>query len=345
MAVAFGELIREVERLAPPHYAQSWDNTGLQVGSPEADVRTVLVAMDATRQVVEEGARKNAEALVVHHPLLFGTVSSMRSDRWPGCVVTALIAAGCGLYVAHTNLDAAPRTNSSAALARALGLREVRPLASEMPDDLAAISVRLEGPADEAVVAELTQMGSEVRHGSRAGGSGTPGGSMLEVVCPRARLAANLDVLGQWQTGETRVLDVRPVLGRPPFPNLGVVGKCEPKTLEGLAGTARSGLGLAAVGASAAGDGEITEVAAVAGSAKGAFGRVVRSGAQAMVAGEIGHHLAVEAAENGIAAIEVGHFASERPAMAHLAELLREVLGDRLAVVLSTEEAAPFSYQ
>ncbi len=343
MAITLRDLMCRIEQLAPPRYAEPWDNVGLQAGSPSAEIETVLLAVDATRQVVDECARKNAGALVVHHPLLFGEVRSARSDRWPGCLLTALIEARCGLYVAHTNLDSAPQTNTSAALARSLGLGDLRTLTTRAPDDLAAVLVRVEAGSGERWLSEASQAGAEIRCVSGADGDRAACDRTIELVVPRARLADILNLTAEGTAGRVRVLDVRPVLGRPPFPGLGVVGQCAPMTVCDLTARVRSALGLKSLRVSSGADGEVTMVAAAAGSAKGLLGEIAASGAQAFVAGEIGHHLAVEAAENGIAAIEVGHFASERPGIAHLAELLREPFRGAATIEVSNDQRGPFA--
>jgi len=343
MAIPFRELGRQIEELAPPQYAEPWDNVGLQVGSPDAQIGTVLVAVDATRQVVEEAVRKKAEALVVHHPLLFGPVSSVRSDRWPGCVVAALIERGCGLYVAHTNLDAAPRTNSSYALAQRLGLGGLRPLAPQMPDDLVALTVQVGRGARERLVAELVRQGCEVRNAGRSGGPDDSDGSTLDVICSRERAAQTLDGLGRSPDLPVQVLEARPLLGRPPLPALGVIGECKSMAVPDLVSAVRSALEVPAVRASSMPDARIAKVAVVAGSAKGLTGSAAASGAEALIAGEIGYHPALEASQNGMATIEVGHFSSERPAMANLAALLREAFGAGLDVLISTAERDPFA--
>lgn len=51
--------VRDIEQYlyawAPRELAESWDNVGLLVGDPEAEVHRVLVALDVTPQVVDEG--------------------------------------------------------------------------------------------------------------------------------------------------------------------------------------------------------------------------------------------------------------------------------------------------
>jgi dinuclear metal center YbgI/SA1388 family protein len=130
MATTVGQLLEAVEALAPVALAEAWDNVGLQIGAPEARVERALLTVDVTRQVLAEAATNRADAIVAHHPVLFGAVASLRPDRWPGCVVAPLIEARRALIVAHTNLDGSPACNTSLALAEALGLPECSPLQS-----------------------------------------------------------------------------------------------------------------------------------------------------------------------------------------------------------------------
>lgn len=342
MAVTLGELVQQIERLAPPRYAEPWDNVGLQVGDPCAEIQTILLAVDATKQVVDEGARKNAAALVAHHPLLFGEVRSVRSDRWPGRVLTALIEGRCGLYVAHTNLDAAPQTNTSAALARCLGLRDLQVLPTRSPGDLVAVLVRVEGKAEHGLLSDACRAGIQTRPASVPDGDCAPDERVFELVSLRAQLTDVVKLATAGTSGRATVLDVRPVLEGPPFPGLGVVGRCEPTTLRDLAARVRSALALNSLRLVPGVDGEVTRVAAVAGSAKGLLAALGASGAQAVVAGEIGHHMAVEAADSDLGAIEVGHFASEHPGVVHLAELLRDTFQGAVTIEVSADDRGPY---
>ena len=56
------EIIAALERLAPLKLQDEWDNSGLQVGFPDAEVSRVLVCLDVTEAVVEEAVTKPTEA-------------------------------------------------------------------------------------------------------------------------------------------------------------------------------------------------------------------------------------------------------------------------------------------
>ena len=102
------EIIDNLERKAPLLLQDDWDNSGLQVGFPEADVDKVLVCLDVTEAVVDEAAKLGCGMIVSHHPLLFKALSQVSDATYQQrCVVKAL-AAGIAIYSAHTSLDNAP---------------------------------------------------------------------------------------------------------------------------------------------------------------------------------------------------------------------------------------------
>lgn len=127
MSVKCQTIVSYVEELAPKALALEHDNTGWQVGDPQAPVEKVLVALDVSAQTVEEAVEMGAGLVVSHHPLIYRPLRSIRFDLPLGGVLTRLIRAGIGVYSAHTNLDAAEE-GVNTALAERLGLVDVAPL-------------------------------------------------------------------------------------------------------------------------------------------------------------------------------------------------------------------------
>jgi len=99
------DLLDLLNEMAPPLAAEDWDNSGLQVGDLEREVKKVVVSLDPTLDAVRESARRGAQVLLSHHPLIFKTVSSLNRERYPGNVVFKAISSGIALIAAHTNLD------------------------------------------------------------------------------------------------------------------------------------------------------------------------------------------------------------------------------------------------
>jgi len=123
------EIVGCLERLYPPHWAESWDAVGLVCGDPAAAVELVLFAVDPVAPVAAEAVERGAGLIVTHHPLFLRGVHGVPATTPKGRLVHTLLTSGIALYVAHTNADVAS-PGVSDELARALGLEPLRPLAT-----------------------------------------------------------------------------------------------------------------------------------------------------------------------------------------------------------------------
>jgi dinuclear metal center YbgI/SA1388 family protein len=121
------EVVAAMERLYPPAGAAPWDAVGPVCGDPQAQVSTVLLAVDPVAVVVEEAATLGAQLLVTHHPLYLRGTSSVYGGTPKGRLVQRLLSVGCGLHVAHTNADDAVGGVSDC-LAAVLGVVDPVPL-------------------------------------------------------------------------------------------------------------------------------------------------------------------------------------------------------------------------
>ncbi|MDI6767447.1 MAG: Nif3-like dinuclear metal center hexameric protein [Bacteroidota bacterium] len=109
---------------APYEIAWKHDNVGLQIGSYNQKIRSILVTLDVTDEVIEEARKKNIDLIVSHHPLLFHPLKNIVVDERRGRMVKELIQNNISLYSAHTNLDFT-KNGVSITLAQKLKLKEV----------------------------------------------------------------------------------------------------------------------------------------------------------------------------------------------------------------------------
>lgn len=118
---------------APAELAAPWDNVGHLVGEPDAEVKTVLIALDITEAVVKEAIACRADVIVAHHPVMncaWHPVQRVRSDDAQGRMLIAMIRNGISAICMHTNLDAA-QGGVNDALAEKLGLTDLEMLNEE----------------------------------------------------------------------------------------------------------------------------------------------------------------------------------------------------------------------
>ena len=92
------DIVRAVEEFAPLGVQEPWDNSGLLVGSPEDEVRGVMVAFDCTPSLVDEAIREGCDMIVTHHPLIFDPLRRVNTLCPVGEAVVQAVRA-CELFL------------------------------------------------------------------------------------------------------------------------------------------------------------------------------------------------------------------------------------------------------
>lgn len=98
-----GDVLEYLKEIAPLETAESYDNVGLLVGAAEEELTAVCCCVDITHAVIDEAARKGANLIVSHHPVIFEGLK--RIPSWSP--VTELIKRNIAAAAMHTNFDIA----------------------------------------------------------------------------------------------------------------------------------------------------------------------------------------------------------------------------------------------
>lgn len=110
-----------MNEIAPFSESMEFDNTGLLIGDPEAEVTSVLLCLDVTRRVLREAVNCGAQLIISHHPIIFDPLRRvMKGER-----VYEIAQSGISVISAHTNLDKAFPYGVNHALAEAMGLKNI----------------------------------------------------------------------------------------------------------------------------------------------------------------------------------------------------------------------------
>ncbi|MDR2167832.1 MAG: Nif3-like dinuclear metal center hexameric protein [Clostridiales bacterium] len=99
------EIGAAIEQLAPRNLAMDDDNIGLIVGRLNAEITKVLLALDATDEVIDEAINLGCQAIITHHPPIWKPIKRIADDCAIERRLLALIENGIAVYSAHTNLD------------------------------------------------------------------------------------------------------------------------------------------------------------------------------------------------------------------------------------------------
>ena len=99
------EIRKVLEELAPVSCACEWDNPGLLAGRNDKEVKKILIAVDATDEVVEKAVKEGIDMLITHHPLIFSPMKAVTTRDFIGKRVYQLIRQDICYFAMHTNFD------------------------------------------------------------------------------------------------------------------------------------------------------------------------------------------------------------------------------------------------
>jgi dinuclear metal center YbgI/SA1388 family protein len=372
------DVIALVEGWYPPHRAEEWDAVGLVCGDPDADVRTILLAVDPVQAVADEAVALDADLLIVHHPLYLKATTTVAASTPKGRVVHDLIRGGCGLLTAHTNADS-PAAGVSESIALALGLADLRPLEAEPVEPRDKVIVFVPVPDADRVRAALTEAGAGRIGDYDSASFSAPGvgrfrplpgaqpsigaiGELeavdeirVEVLVERRLRATVLAALVAAHPYEEPAYDVIELADLPDETRgsgrIGVLA--EPMPLRAFAELAARTFPPTAGGLRISGDPErtITTVALCGGSGDFLLETARTAGADVYVTSDLRHHPASESQEDGgPALVDVAHWAAESLWLPVLRDRLVSVLaesglGDTVAVHVSTINTDPWTFR
>ena len=125
MTATVNDIYGFIREIAPFETAADFDNVGILVGKSSAPVQKILVALDATMDVVREAKEIGADLIVTHHPLLFHARKTLTEDDPEGMILCEMVRSHLSLLSAHTNLDQT-EYSGSACCGRLLQLKNLR---------------------------------------------------------------------------------------------------------------------------------------------------------------------------------------------------------------------------
>ena len=179
------EIIAAIEAFAPLSLQEKWDNSGLCIGSPEDEIRGVMVGFDCTPSLIDKALAAGCNMVVTHHPLIFGGIKTITPEDPVGQAVIKAVRGGVAVYAAHTTADKVI-AGVSGAMARRLGLQNVSILDGEPDGSGLGVVGDLPEPLDAAAALALVKerfalrvirasrpVNGKVRRVAMCGGSGS----------------------------------------------------------------------------------------------------------------------------------------------------------------------------
>jgi len=100
-----GEFCRFFENYYPLEFQESYDNSGLQVGKLNVEIKGILITLDITEEIIDEAINYGDNLILSHHPLIFKELKTITDKNHIGKIITKAIENNIAIYSAHTNID------------------------------------------------------------------------------------------------------------------------------------------------------------------------------------------------------------------------------------------------
>ena len=117
-----GELIDYLETIAPLHYQESYDNSGLIYGNIDSEVNSVLISLDLSEAVLDEAIALKCNVVISHHPIIFKGIKKFQ-DNYVDRTIVKAIKNDIAVYAIHTNLDSVIENGVNSKISEVIGLK------------------------------------------------------------------------------------------------------------------------------------------------------------------------------------------------------------------------------
>ena len=340
MSIICKTIISHLEELAPKHLAANWDNVGLLIGSETQKIDKVIVTLDVDletiERIIDEENSKNI-LIVSHHPVIFPSISSIRTDETYGKMISKIFKHDISVYSMHTNLDIASGGINDI-LAEKLNLKNTKPLEIISSEQLYKIvcflpKSHLNKVRDALAEAGAGHIGNYSNCTFATLGTGTflplentkpyigTQGNLesvaeyrLETIVPESFKDNAINAMLKEHPYEEVAYDVIPLKNDGKPLGLGRFGYLEnPVKMVDFISQLKELLNISHVNTAGIKDlnQTIQKVAVCGGSGSNLIKKAALSGADIYVTGDLKYHDAQEAVNLGLMVIDAGHFSTE----------------------------------
>ncbi len=337
-----------MDRLAPRYLAEDWDNVGLLIGNPAQEIHKVLTCLDVTEDIIDRAIAENYDMIISHHPFLFRAIKRFTTDKPLGRKLQKLLSHNIAVFAAHTNLDTT-FGGVNDVLAKCLQLSDLKPLTIGYREEIVKLGVNVPVDYVEAVRHTIAKAGaghignySDCSFQYNGEGRFTPldgahpfiGSQQknevvnevrIETVMPAKIQNRVIKAMLKAHPYEVPAYDILPTKNCYYENGIGRIGVLkQPVSIEEFAKLAKENLPGDTFRLVKSSDKPVKKVALCSGAGIEFIDKAAMQGADTYVTGDVKYHDGQHAQELGINLIDAGHFGTEMPVVATIANYLSE---------------------
>ena len=99
------EISNYLDTRVPLAFQEEYDNCGLLIGNKNHDIKSVLICLDCTEEIVDEAIANQHELIISHHPVIFNSIKKVTGSNYTEKIIQKAIKHDISIYAMHTNLD------------------------------------------------------------------------------------------------------------------------------------------------------------------------------------------------------------------------------------------------
>ena len=335
--------------ISPLERQLDWDNSGKQIYFGNEKVKKIALALDPTAEAIKEAISEGCGLLITHHPLFFDSFKSLDfSNKGIQKILDAIINK-LSVVSYHTNFDVA-NYNLSDYIASILGAKKEGPLEITGTESLYKFIVYVPAGYEDKIIDAIDKSGAgtignyrkctffvegtgtfEPQNGTNPfvgekGKSEKVNEYKLETIVRREDIRAVINSVIEVHPYEEVAYDIYKLENEITY---GIGTGCfyeEPLQFDAFCKRLKSKLNLKNIKINNVikKSDIISGFCVVAGSGASYWRKCKDSGYKILISGDLKHHDAIDARENGITIIDVGHFELESVYLSYVTELLKK---------------------
>ncbi len=328
------DFIQILESIAPFSLQESYDNSGVQIGSPDQRVSSALICLDVTEEVLQEAKERACDLILCHHPLIFKGINKLTASGSTERIIMEAVRQGIAIVAVHTNLDNVHH-GVNQRLAAVIGLKELKVLKPSQgllkklvtfcPTDHAdkVRAAVFDAGAGQIGNYDCCSFNLEGKGSFRAGENANPfAGSIqelhyetevrIETIFPAYLKSAVLSAMFASHPYEEVAYDIYPLDNAFNKVGAGMIGVFDrPIPEKEFLDHLKKSLGIPVLRHTACAGKPVSRVAICGGSGAFLMEEAIHAGAQAFVTGDIKYHQFLDATGR-ILLVDAGHYETEQ---------------------------------
>ena len=359
------DITNHLETIAPLSLQESYDNAGLIVGDQNQTVKTCLVCLDCTEEIIDEAIAKNAELVVAHHPIVFSGLKKITGQNYIERTLIKAIKNNIAIYAIHTNLDNV-HNGVNQEIGKRLNLKNLKVLMPKNGEIKKLVTfvphTYLEKVSQALFTAGAGSIGNYSNCSFVAEGTGSfkanagahpftgevgvqhfEKESRLEVIVNNFALSSVLNALKTAHPYEEVAYDIYALENAQPQIGAGMIGELEQASAEiDFLKTVKQNLNTKCIRHTALLNKPVVKVAFCGGSGSFLLDAAKKAGAQVFITGDFKYHQFFDA-DQELVIFDVGHFESEQFTIDLLSDILNKKFST-IAVLKTEVNTNPISY-